>query len=384
MKKILVIGFSSRNIASSAHRAGYEVYAIDAFCDQDLQELAQECYELSEEDVRDIEPDRISKVIRNFNVDFDAVVLGSGFETLDRTIFDCPVRNNGLDSIMRVSNKKQFADELNEIGIPHPETWNIGSHPEIKKPMILKPKTGGGGVFNRVVNSENELENAIEELGSINPNLSKENLLLQQFVTGIPASVSVISTGTEARAIAVNEQLIGIPWLTRMPFAYCGNITPFDTPYKNEMMGISEKLCTHFELVGSNGVDFLITEKGPIVLEINARFQGSLDSIEMATGLNLFETHIRSFEGILPAEITENRFAARAIIYVDGQPLQVGERPGKWEIVTKLADIPKSNHIAEQDEPFLSILETGQNRQELMENLQSACQTVRNDSKLNN
>ena len=36
MKNILAIGYSSRNIVCSAKRAGYNAYAIDAFCDIDL------------------------------------------------------------------------------------------------------------------------------------------------------------------------------------------------------------------------------------------------------------------------------------------------------------------------------------------------------------
>lgn len=382
MKKILVIGFSSRNIASSAHRAGCEVYAIDAFCDQDLQEIAAGCYELTEEDVRNINPDKIESAIKAFDVDFDYVVLGSGFETLERRFFDCPVLNNSIESMSKVSDKKQFAEELNKIGISHPKTWDANSHPEIGKTMILKPKCGGGGIFNRVVNSETELNAALEELAGYNPRLSKENMILQELVSGVPASVSMISTGTEAVAIAVNEQLIGIPWLTRMPFAYCGNITPFETPYRDEMMAISEKLCNHFGLVGSNGVDFLITENGPVVLEINARFQGSLDSVEMATGMNLFEAHTKAFEGNLPEKITESKFAVRAIVYVDGQPLQIGENMEKLANNTKLADIPKNDHIAERDEPFLSIFEVGKNRKEVMDRLQLASRNVRDCAKV--
>ncbi|MDK2892850.1 ATP-grasp domain-containing protein [Methanohalophilus sp.] len=382
MEKILVIGYSSRNIVSSAHRAGYEVFAIDAFCDQDLQKLTVDCCKIDEEDVRNPDTDKIAGIIKSFNTDFDYVILGSGFETFERRFFEIPVLNNSIESMSRVSDKKQFADELYKTGIPHPETWDMDSHPEIRKKMILKPKCGGGGVFNRIVHSESEINDALEEVANCNPGLSRKNMILQEFVTGTPASVSVISTGKEAVAIAVNEQLIGIPWLTRVPFAYCGNITPFETSYKDEMMAISEKLCTHFGLVGSNGVDFLITEDGPIVLEINARFQGSLDSVEMATGMNIFEAHEKAFEGILPEIIAENKFAAKAIVYVDGQPLQSGENIEKLSNSMKLADIPKKGHVAYQDEPFLSILETGKNRKEVMDKLYSASRIVRSCAKV--
>ncbi|MCA1917385.1 MAG: ATP-dependent carboligase, partial [Methanospirillum hungatei] len=37
MKRILVAGFSTRHVVLSAIRAGYEVCAVDHFCDADLR-----------------------------------------------------------------------------------------------------------------------------------------------------------------------------------------------------------------------------------------------------------------------------------------------------------------------------------------------------------
>ncbi|MFA5255043.1 MAG: ATP-dependent carboligase, partial [Methanoregula sp.] len=34
--RVLVAGFATRHVAQSAARAGYEVCAVDHFCDQDL------------------------------------------------------------------------------------------------------------------------------------------------------------------------------------------------------------------------------------------------------------------------------------------------------------------------------------------------------------
>ncbi len=63
------------------------------------------------------------------------------------------------------------------------------------------------------------------------------------------------------------------------------------------MEKLAEELVLDFKLLGSNGVDFLVTETGPIVLEINPRFQGSLDTVEKAMNINLFEAHVRCFKG---------------------------------------------------------------------------------------
>jgi predicted ATP-grasp superfamily ATP-dependent carboligase len=85
--------------------------------------------------------------------------------------------------------------------------------------------------------------------------------------------------------------MIGVPWLTRMQFAYCGNITPYEGKYTEEMCNISEKLVTELGLMGSIGIDIIVTEDGPEIIEINPRFQGSLDTVELATELT-FLKHI--------------------------------------------------------------------------------------------
>ena len=145
----------------------------------------------------------------------------------------------------------------------------------------------------------------------------EQTVVIQEFLEGIPSSVSLLSTKNEALPVAVNEQLIGIPWLSRLPFAYCGNITPFRTDQAEEMEALAEELVLEFKLLGSNGVDFLVSEKGPVVLEINPRFQGSLDTVEKAMNINLFEAHAGCFRGELPEKPEAKCFAARGMIYSD-------------------------------------------------------------------
>ncbi|WP_129596249.1 ATP-grasp domain-containing protein [Methanohalophilus profundi] len=365
MKNILVIGYSSRNIACSANTAGYNVYAIDAFCDRDLENNTCKCHALMEEDIHEVDREEIVRIMDSFKTDFDGVVLGSGFEKLERDIFECPVLNNSVRQMEIVSDKKRFAKELQKLAIPHPETHVATNPPQINTPMILKPAIGGGGIFNKIVTSTDELEYQIDNIcktGNFNP----DELILQEVVHGNAASVSMISNGNQATAIAVNEQLIGIPWLTNMPFAYCGNITPMQTPYEKEMIGICEKLCKHFKLKGSNGMDFIITEKGPVILEINARFQGSLDSVEIATGINLFQAHVDAFNGKLPEKPKYQRWGGRTIIYASEKPITISKQISEVFGKGRFADIPKSGYEAYLDDPVVSILAEGNSRNDVM------------------
>lgn len=51
-EKVLLIGTNVRNVAESAKKAGYEVYAITKFPDLDLRLYCEEVYEIRS-DVRD-------------------------------------------------------------------------------------------------------------------------------------------------------------------------------------------------------------------------------------------------------------------------------------------------------------------------------------------
>ncbi|AKB85052.1 ATP-grasp domain-containing protein [Methanococcoides methylutens] len=380
LENVLVLGYSSRNIACSATRAGYNVYAIDAFCDMDLKENTVDCQSLLTDediDIKDIDRKTILKLIDNFDVYPDAIVLGSGFEELDLSDQSCRILNNSPDVMKKASDKSSLAKELESLGIPHPVSVNVDEAAEIGYPLMVKPKCAGGGRLNRVAYNEDDLNAILEELPEVDPTLSSADIMVQEFLYGFPASVSLIADGSSAVPIAANEQLIGIPWLSGLPFAYCGNITPYRTPYTEQMYEISERIASEFGLVGSNGVDFLLTDSGPVVIEVNARLQGSLDSVEMATGLNLFDLHVKAFGGILPENVPEiDQYAIRAVVYADNEITVDSSFYEKMD-GEPIADIPEGGYQALPDDPITSVLATGKTREDVIEKVINVTRKIR-------
>jgi len=379
MQNILAIGFDTRNIVCSASRAGYTVCSIDAFRDLDLQKCAYasaflECRTSSE--LRQLDPRWIIAKMNSFELDFDAIVPGSGMEMLDPGSFPCPVLASSPDAVKEASNKLHLEKKLEALGMPIPQCYSPEELNAIEYPVILKPSSGGGGIFNRVARNRKELLAAFEELEKLDPGLATEELVIQEFLEGIPSSVSLLSTKSQALAVAVNEQLIGIPWLSRLPFAYCGNVTPFRTEYAEEMEALAEELVLEFGLLGSNGVDFLITEKGPVVLEINPRFQGSLDTVEMATGINLFEAHIGCFRGELPEKPEAKFFAARGVLYSDRE-LFIDRKLMDVILREKSADIPSMGTVTEPDWPLTSLFACASTRDESVRSLERGAERIK-------
>lgn len=290
IRRILIIGNNTRHIACSAKRAGYTVHVIDRFGDVDIRRCVDGVIGFDH-----LSDSELNEHIRIFEV--DAVVLGSGFETRDVNLSEKILLGNDPAVANRVSDKEWLAKELNKLGIPHPRIYTNG---DIEYPAIIKPKQGSGGHLCRIIHE-----------GSIPPDYIAQECLVGNF-----ASVSVLSTREGVVSLAVNEQLIGVPWLgATSPFRYCGNITPFNNEHGDEMRQIAEEIILHLGLIGSNGVDFIITKDGPVVLEVNPRFQGSLDTVELATGINLFDAHVQAISGVLERNVKARCFAAKMVVF---------------------------------------------------------------------
>jgi predicted ATP-grasp superfamily ATP-dependent carboligase len=153
------------------------------------------------------------------------------------------------------------------------------------------------------------------------------------------------------------------------------------------MIEMAEEIASSLNLVGSNGIDFLITDNGPIVVEVNPRFQGSLDTVEAATGLNLFHAHVESFfNGIEAlrgrlgslgkgelchsarnAEIRKARMAAgRGVLYAERQMTVKGDLRSD---IKEICDVPSPGYRPAIGQPVTSINALGSDRAAVMDRL---------------
>lgn len=384
--KILVAGFAIRHIACSAARAGYIVIAADAFCDLDLRNCASEAFLLGQE--RAVQS--IQALVEKASP--DAVVLGPGLEEAE--VQGVSVLNNPPERAALVSDKLWLARWLEERGYPFIKTQPFADADRISAsgidfPAVIKPRKGAGGVGCRLVGSRAELSRISFGL--------EEELIIQEWVEGRPASVSVISDGHEARAVATNEQIIGASWAGAEDFRYSGNITPLEPDYPG-IADMAEEVVAELRLVGSNGVDFLLTDKGPVVVEVNPRFQGSLDTVELSTGLNIFKAHMDAFEGNLPKRPmpVPRRVAGRIIFYAPKdlriwpEPLMEGYSYGLADSLAfdsaygstcgstyGLTDIPRPGSTIKKGDPVASILATGKSRADVLRLLRDGTAKLR-------
>jgi len=361
--RVLVIANSARSIACSAKGGGHVVYALDRFGDVDTRRCAEK-FEI----ITSTQEKKRHELVDSFG-EVDAVILGPGFEhiKLKNTFINTP------EVIEEAGDKSKLPKKLKSMGIPHPETESINRAESLGFPLVVKPNFGSGGMRNMIIRTE-------EELVLFREREDAREFIAQEFVGGIPLSASLISTGDRVVVVALNEQLIGVPWLTRLPFAYCGNVTPFHTKFDSEMIRHAEQIALEFKLLGSNGVDFILNEKGITVIEINPRFQGSLDTIELATGMNIFDAHISSFAGELPRIRKPACFAAKAIVYADKKVVidgRISDTLKKCMHTKHAADIPQPGAQIQPDEPITTMLATGGTHRSVLEKVRKSSRYVK-------
>lgn len=346
---VLVAGFSTRHVAKSAYSAGFAVYAIDHFCDLDLDWYTQD--RLKFEDLDEL-PDRIQEMCERYR--FDYFIPTSGAERLGEGM------HGDTTCIQRFLDKLTTAKFFEEIGISSPR---ILSNPAF--PCVVKPRSGAGGWRNRLLSGPDELRAWFEK----NPDTEA---ILQEYVEGLPASVSCISNGKSACAIAANEQILR--GTEDAPFGFSGSVTPLDHPLREHAIQIATQCIAATGCTGSIGID-LVMGKGVWAIEINPRFQATLDTVEMSTGCNLFQMHIDALKGKVPdTPIAPRCYAARAILFAD-RPLEI--RSDLSQLCPWVADIPRTGTKFEEGNAVVSVFGVGETRGEALDMLNRNITRVR-------
>ena len=378
-----MIGIDVISLASSARKAGYQVYAVDYFGDQDLKHLCRKTRSIIKQRAGEtcgqintnFRPEALIQLTKDLLKDneIDAALLSSGLEDSSEVLFELndlvPVLGNPPDVIQKVRNKTEFFQELERLGIPHPETATAENFEEAKEkskeigfPVVVKPSKGFGGAGVREAQNTQELKQAFRDAA-----LFDNKVLIQERVSGTPASASLMSSVDKVVVLTLNEQLLGMREVgQREPFGYCGNVVPLSAAkaVMDQCRRIVEKITLHFGLVGSNGVDLVISNEGrPYVMEVNPRFQGTLECVERVVRTNIVKAHVKACaQGKLPTIVGEPLvFCVRLILFAPQRSIVPDLSTFK-----RVRDIPLPGVIIEEGEPVCSIAVEGTNRDSLL------------------
>lgn len=390
---LLLVGMDLVGLALSAKNAGYSVYAADYFgdvdlgrsCDGYLSVIDQKVGESAGRIEEDFDPNDFVEMaqVLSEKEEMDGALLSSGlddsFDVLEKLDKLVGIIGNPPETIRRVRDKGSFFGELKRLGIPYPHTTLVEDFEEAKTaakntgyPLMLKPTMGFGGFGVRKVEDHSQLERIFHEMEA-----TADGVLVQEFIEGAHASVSFVASGKGAKTLSVNEQLLGLSEVHQgEPFGYCGNIVPLDIPDPtlNRCEAIVQKVSASFNLTGSNGIDMVISEGGiPHVIEVNPRFQGSLECVERATEDSIVQLHVAACtRGSLPLKFGEpSGHSTRLILYAPGRV--VAPDLTGWEGVR---DVPVPSSIFEEGEPLCSVYSTGENRDTSLEKARAMAESI--------
>jgi predicted ATP-grasp superfamily ATP-dependent carboligase len=213
---------------------------------------------------------------------------------------------SGSSAIRRASDKARLPRLLGRLGVLHPATrvidasreeWQVAASVAVRElgyPLVVKPVRGAGCEGVSLVRNGRELRRAVtiaREAGAAG------RLVLQRYVRGVAASVSLLADGRRAIALTTNAQHIR----GTRPFAYRGGATPLDHPLAARAAEEAVRVCEAMPgLRGYVGVDMVVTRREAFVIEVNPRLTTAYLGVRAALGRNVAAMALAACAGTLP------------------------------------------------------------------------------------
>jgi predicted ATP-grasp superfamily ATP-dependent carboligase len=143
---------------------------------------------------------------------------------------------------------------------------------------VAKPDDGCGCEETR------KFAHRADALAWISMHPERERLVLQPYVSGEPISLSVLASATRVRLLSVNRQRIE---LRDGIFSLSGCIVNAICDADGALLDLAERAIGAIPgLWGYVGIDALLTQHGPVVLEVNPRLTTSYAGLRDALGIN--------------------------------------------------------------------------------------------------
>jgi predicted ATP-grasp superfamily ATP-dependent carboligase len=321
-KKIAVVGFNARPIACSAIKTGAQVFVSDYWGDEDLLTCVTRCVSVLDpkpgnRQRQTLESPVHVSLIDNLlilldDIEPDYILIGSGFDdhitSLARLEKKWRITGNStkqMKSARNISILKRMADEFN-VNFPSRKLAESADAAlmianKIGYPCVFRPVRTGGGSGITLVSDPKDVSETYRLLGPVR---GCDDIMIEPLIQGLDVSCSVLSSEDQSFALSVQGQLIGMPSAGRnCDFVYCGNYLPvsLDLQVREKIESVSENLCTSLNLLGSNGIDFIVDMNNKIwLMEINPRIQGTLEMLENASNVSITMLHIDATKGTLP------------------------------------------------------------------------------------
>ncbi len=217
-----------------------------------------------------------------------------------------PTLNCSSKAIQAVSNKAVLYETLSSNGLKIPRTIMLDKSDSIIKdierrfsfPVVFKPLDGVGCSGISLVKDRSQIVNAVAK---IDAELASEKFVVQEYLEGEAVSVSLLCTSSDASPFSLNKQEIDLlgPEETSV---YVGGCVPYDHELKLKAFEVAKAVAGCFSgLRGYVGVDLILTEKEPVVVDVNPRLTTSFIGLNRVACFNFTDALVcAALKGELP------------------------------------------------------------------------------------
>lgn len=346
-RRLLVAGVTTRALAVSAARAGWNVTAVDAFGDLDLLACARVVALRREEGGFD--PAAAAAAARAIRADI--AVYTSNFENHPSAVAALAAGRRLIGNpppvLQRVRDPLGLMLALRREGFATPATRARPPRPDTGGPRrwLLKPRRSGGG-------HGTSAWHLGQSVG--------RHQYLQERLTGAAGSVVFLADGRDALVLALSRQLVGRRAFGASEFRYCGSLMGsglFDgeAALLRSARRLADAVTRQFGLVGLNGIDFIARAGVPWAIEVNPRYSASMELLERGSGTSLFSLHLDACLGRLPeaAPRPARGVLGKAIVFAR-RDVRAGEtRP--WLDDGAIADVPHPGERIARGRPICTV-----------------------------
>lgn len=317
-KRVMIVGASAWQVPMilKARELGYRVGVVDYNPKAVGIPFADEYYNAST-----IDPQGVCEAARAFGADgVTTVATDMPMRAIAYTCEQMGLIGVDMQTAVRATDKAEMIRAFEAHGVPHPwyHVVKSGDLEEIRDrlayPCICKPTDNSASRGVMRVTSERELEAAFRYSAE---NGRSGDVIVEELLSGSEISVEAFAVDGKVSVLAITDKLTtGAPYFVEM-----GHSQPsrFVGETRDRIVQVASAAMKAVGIQnGPAHVEMMVTEKGPVMIELGARLGGDFittDLVPLSTGIDMLGATIHVACGE-PVDIAPKFKKASAIRYM--------------------------------------------------------------------
>jgi uncharacterized protein len=348
-------------LADLAMRDGQPVAAFDLFGDLDLRRGGARVVALPGGSLTAL-------VDAAAQVQARGVVYGASFENHPALVARLAERHallgNAPQTLRGVRDPQRLGRALSDAGLGYPRTF-AAAPDDRSSQWLRKPLRGGGG----------------RRVRGWRGGALPAGTVVQQRIDGVACSAAAAGDGVGAVVLGITEQLVGRRSFGVRGYRWCGNVVPPRLPAdeRADLLRQTRAICSclagAFALRGLFGVDFVWDGERAWTIEVNPRPTASLEAIEAAYGVGVFDAHLRGCAGELPPVESEPSGAAGKAVLFATDDVVIGDSV-RW-LERGVRDVPHPGERIAAGHPICTVVVAAATPQDALNELEEQAARLR-------